>query len=284
MRVEGIEPSSRPWEGHIIAIIRYPPTAILAQFNGGGIMRLMTWFKSFFKPQSVARFINWSLILATVLSASVLVYDGFTRGWNSEIFNWRESYTAALVFSVITFALNRAINLFAKKNQIILPQVLMLSIIIFSYSGLFLGSGLNFYSKFWWWDDLLHTVSGVIAGLVGFLLVYYLNARHNMNISPLFVAVFAFTFAIAIGVAWEVFEFSWDWAFKTNMQRWAYQDSMLIGHDWQGTGLRDTMSDLIVDTVGALVASVFCYRLYKKDRTRALDMMQQTFPNIDNEC
>lgn len=243
-------------------------------------MEIMPGLKSTSKARFITKFIDWSLVIAMVIGAAVLLHDGLTHGWHSKIFDWREGYTAVLVFSVVVLLLNRAINLFVTKNNIVAPQILMVSIVAFSYCALFLGSGLNFYTKFWWWDDLLHAISGLIAGLVGFLLVYYLNARHNMNISPLFVAVFAFTFAVTIGAVWEIIEFMWDWAFKTSTQRWAYTDDMLIGHPWQGTGLRDTISDLIVGAVGGLVAAFFSYSLYKRDRQKALRMMSQTFPKI----
>ncbi len=66
-----------------------------------------------------------------------------------------------------------------------------------------------------------------------------------MDVSPLLVAVFAFTFAITMGVLWEIFEFAIDWVFGTTMQSWDLpHDTTLIGRAFQGSGLRDTMSDL----------------------------------------
>ena len=105
-------------------------------------------------------------------------------------------------------------------------------------------------------------MAGVVTAMTGFLLVYFLNARYNMRINPLFIALFAFTFAITMGVVWEIIEFSFDVLLKTDMQRWYVpHGTPLIGRDYQGNGLRDTMSDLIVSCVGALAVSVIVQQI-----------------------
>ena len=66
---------------------------------------------------------------------------------------------------------------------------------------------------------------------------------------PAFVALFSFTFAIAIGSLWAIFEYSMD---------------SLLGLNMQKSGLVDTMWDLIVDAVGAFVISVLGYFYMKR--------------------
>ena len=97
---------------------------------------------------------------------------------------------------------------------------------------------------------MLHTLSGAIIGAIGFSLVYMLNEKDRvaMKLSPVFVAIFSFGFALSIGTLWEIFEFLMD---------------SLFGFDMQKSGLIDTMWDLIVDALGALVISVLGY-LYLK--------------------
>lgn len=158
------------------------------------------------------------------------------------------------------------------------PYVLAVMIGIFVLGSLVGGELLGAYAMFWWWDDVLHGLSGVIIGLIGFYMVYFLNARYNMKISPMFVAVFAFSFAMTMGVLWEIFEFSADYFFGTNMQRWMQPDAAyIIGKEFQGDGLRDTMSDLIVSVFGALIASTFAYLGYKHEREAVLRAMQRPF-------
>ena len=101
-----------------------------------------------------------------------------------------------------------------------------------------------------------------MLGIIGFLLVYVLNEteRINLNMRPGFVAFFAFLFAVGTGAIWETFEFSMDSLFDTNMQKAMLGDA---------SGLTDTMWDLIVDTVGALVISVLGYGYLKTTQTHA---------------
>lgn len=159
-----------------------------------------------------------------------------------------------------------------------LHYLLLLIIAVFVLAALGAGELLNAYEIFWWWDDMLHAFSGLIIGLVGLLSIYYFNARHTMKISPLFVAVFVFCFAMAMGALWEVFEFCMDWLFGLNMQRWNMPlDSVVIGADYQGMGLRDTMSDLITALIGALAAAIFSYFAWERQKQVVLGVMRRAF-------
>lgn len=99
---------------------------------------------------------------------------------------------------------------------------------------------------------MLHTFSGIILSFVGFILIYFLNRDENIDIllNPLFIAIFSFTFAVSIGVVWEIFEFSMDSLFGSNMQK---------------SGLVDTMWDLIADCIGGSIAAYCGYNYLKKE-------------------
>lgn len=145
---------------------------------------------------------------------------------------------------------------FARRWKIYIPPEFELLTIAFIFAALFLGETRNYYGRFWWWDIALHTTSGGLLGILGVLLVYVLNEnpRINLHMRPGFVAFFAFCFAVAIGAVWEIFEFSMDQLFGMNMQKAMAGDP---------SGLTDTMWDLIVDAVGALVISVVGYGYMK---------------------
>lgn len=115
--------------------------------------------------------------------------------------------------------------------------------VVFVYMSLFLGEVQGYYARFWWWDIVLHTGSGFLLGILGFLLVYVLNEKEDieLDLHPKFIAFFAFIFAMGMGSVWEIFEFSMDQLFGMNMQK---------------SGLVDTMWDLIVYGVGALIISI----------------------------
>jgi uncharacterized membrane protein YjdF len=96
-----------------------------------------------------------------------------------------------------------------------------------------------------------------------------------VNISPLLIALFAFTFSVTMGVMWEVLEFFLDVLTGSAHQKWDLPETtMLIGKPYQGSGLRDTMSDLIVDSIGALVTSIITYHLNKYQSKKILAQMQ----------
>ena len=154
-------------------------------------------------------------------------------------------------------------------------------LVAFVLAAIVVGEMLHMYNTVWWWDDMLHGASGLIFGLVGLFVIYAINKRSDMRISPVFVAIFVTCFAIAMGVAWEIYEFILDVYFKTTMQQWNMPpQAIVMGRDYQGMGLRDTMSDLITATIGALIAGVFSYFAYSRRRGALLQVMRRAFPMV----
>lgn len=107
---------------------------------------------------------------------------------------------------------------------------------------------------------------------IGFSIIGLLNKSEAVpiSLSPAFVALFAFCFAISIGAIWEIYEFSADLVLHTNMQKYALESGELLAGQ---AALVDTMKDLIIDTVGALGVSVIGYML-SKDKNGWLDKVQ----------
>ena len=183
---------------------------------------------------------------------------------------------------IITFILTFYPSILEKRFGVYLPKRLQLIITSFIFAAHILGEIGDFYEKIPWWDTMLHTISGVILGLAGFLFVYLLNEKgnKNVNLSPKFVIIFAFCLALTMGVFWEFFEFGADRLLGYNMQKFR-----MPGQD----GLVDTMCDLIVDTVGAIVACIGGY-IYIKRRKDVLfnDYFDEWFEserikNMENE-
>ncbi|MEI7719027.1 MAG: hypothetical protein WCI72_04110 [archaeon] len=170
------------------------------------------------------------LMLASLIFAAIYAY----------IFkNYTILFSSMIVGLVILIP-----HLFRWKYKITIPLELELIVLLFIYGTLFLGEALSFYSIFWWWDILLHGGSALIFGFIGFIILFFLYSRHQVKSKPQMLALFSFSFAIAIGVVWEIFEFFMDTTFGFNMQ---------------ASGLVDTMGDLIVDTIGAIIASAIGY-------------------------
>ena len=147
-----------------------------------------------------------------------------------------------------------------------IPSGMLIAYMIFLYCSIYLGEIRNFYYALPHWDTILHTFSGAALGALGFSLISLLNRSESVAISltPLFVAIFAFCFALALGTVWEIYEFSMDCLLRTNMQKYALETgASLVGQ----AALMDTMKDLIVDATGALVMSVAGYFSLKRERT-----------------
>lgn len=157
-----------------------------------------------------------------------------------------------------------------RRLEIYIPPVFELLAIAFIFAALFLGETRGYYARYWWWDIALHTTSGALLGILGFLLVYILNETPRLDLSmrPGFVAFFSFCFALAIGAIWEIFEFSMDQLAGTNMQKPFLGDP---------SGLTDTMWDLIVDAIGALVIAILGYLYTKRGTRNFIDAWIQKF-------
>lgn len=153
---------------------------------------------------------------------------------------------AFLVMAIMAIMLSPAV--IGRHFRVHIPPEFQILAVIFVFAALFLGEIRSYYARFWWWDIALHTSSGLLMGILGFLLVYVLNEdeRANIHMRPRFVALFAFLFAVAVGTLWEIFEFAMDQIAGTNMQK------PMLGDP---SGLTDTMWDMIVNALGALTIS-----------------------------
>jgi hypothetical protein len=142
-----------------------------------------------------------------------------------------------------------------RRYRVIIPPEFELVAVIFNFLSLFLGSALDFYYHFYWWDMVLHAASGFLLGIIGFIALFVLNQTDRVSaMKPGFIAFFGVTFAVTLGVAWEIFEFICD-------RMWPYLN-MQSGE----TGVSDTMVDLIVDTIGAIVVAFMGYAYLKTGR------------------
>lgn len=143
--------------------------------------------------------------------------------------NWFTAFLTSMIIAITFFPL-----LFERRFRIHVPPELQLAAIGFVFASLFLGEIRDYYTRFWWWDVALHTTSGFLLGILGFLLVHVMNETEKIHVhmKPGFVAFFAFMFALGVGALWEIFEFTMDGVFGMNMQK------PMLGDP---SGLTDTM-------------------------------------------
>lgn len=188
---------------------------------------------------------------------------------------------------------------FVEENfGIDVPDVLEVIIMLFIFASLILGEIASFYMHFPFWDIILHSVNGFLCAAIGFALVDILNrnSKEKFRLSPFYLAVVSFCFSMTIGVVWEFFEFGCDVILHTDMQKDTvinFISSTALGDPManvalivdnienvviDGTelgvggyldiGLIDTMNDLFVNFIGAVIFSVIGY-FYVKNRGRS---------------
>ena len=186
--------------------------------------------------QLVNRIHRILVILLTLILSIELVVVVYEQQW----------MTAFLILGIIAVTL--APLYLGRQYRIHIPSEFHILAIIFVFASLFLGEIYRYYDRFWWWDMALHASSGLLMGIFGFLLVYLLteNERAEIDMTPKFVALFAFFFSVAVGGLWEIFEFTMDRLAGTNMQKAMAGDP---------SGLTDTMWDMIINAAGAAIIS-----------------------------
>src|SRR3989338_6940083 len=104
----------------------------------------------------------------------------------------------SLIFSIITFFLICISFIMEKLTYIAIPIGLRIFAVVFIYASLFLGELNRYYTHFWWWDILLHTSSGLVLGIMGFLFLSSINSSKRIKASPIVIVIFTFAFALAV--------------------------------------------------------------------------------------
>ena len=176
-----------------------------------------------------------------------------------------------------------------------LPSTLEIIILLFIFAAEILGELECYFITYPHWDSMLHTTTGFLCAATGFALIDILNrnSRIKFELSPIYVALAAFCFSMTVGVLWEFFEFGMDRLFHMDMQKDTVVQSITsvmldptnrnipitidgihsvavngqdLGFDgYLDIGLYDTMADLFVNFVGAVVFSTIGY-FYIKQR------------------
>ena len=216
---------------------------------------------------------------------------------------------------ILTLVLFLLPTILEKKLQIALPGTLEIIILLFIFAAEILGEISAYYTTYQGWDTMLHTLNGFLCAAIGFSLVDMLNRneRFSLSLSPAFMAIVAFCFSMTIGVMWEFFECTMDQFFLLDMQKDMVvnrissvmldptggntpiiikniSDVILVADGKQiplglggflDIGLLDTMKDLAVNFVGAIVFSVIGF-FYVKSRGKGR-FASQFIPEVTEE-
>lgn len=212
--------------------------------------------------------------------------------------NWSNAFLCLLTLILITLPF-----VIEKTFKLKLPTLLETIIIIFIFSAEILGEINNFFNIFKHWDTMLHTINGFICAGVGFSLVELLHKNSKkIKLSPSYLLLVSFTFSMTIGVIWEFCEYGMDKIFLTDAQKDTQiteissvylneegkntsiilkdiEYTIIYSKDEEGNsietriggyldiGINDTMKDLMVNFLGAIIFNLLAY-LYIKDQEK----------------
>ncbi len=205
------------------------------------------------------------------------------------------NYQSAMlcVLSLLLFFIPALIQ---DKMKLTIPPVFQVIIFGFIFAAEILGEVNHYYVRIPGWDTMLHTMNGFLCAAVGFSLVYLLNrGSKNVNLSPFYLTLVAFCFSMTVGVVWEFFEFTMDQFFFLDMQKdfivqefgsvtldpanmgtpidvagitetvihTASGETYTVNGGYLDIGILDTMKDLLVNLLGAVVFSAIGYSTLK---------------------
>ncbi len=201
----------------------------------------------------IITFISLRVLLACIIAYSI----------GKVIFNHDDQIDSQFLFitwqAILLLIVSFVPSIIEKKWKIEIPDIMELVYIFVFTLAILIGEIGGMYEKTYWWDAIVHGLSGGLITLFGFSLINVLNKKNytKLNLTPLFIATFVFCFSISIGVLWEIFEFLADTISGSNMQRY-FDDINQV--DFVGQmALVDTMQDFMMNMIGALVMSVVGY-------------------------
>lgn len=251
------------------------------------------------RPAVFAVYLVLRLIVIAVLVSSIL----------------RREYESAFICLLVLVLF--MLPFFIQQNfGIELPSTLEIIILLFIFAAEILGELNSFYVRVPNWDTMLHTLNGFLCAAIGFALVDLLNEsdRFSFKLSPAYLALAAFCFSMTVGVLWEFFEYTGDRVMGWDMQKDTVVNSIytveldetrsnkvvavkdiadvIIVHSdgsqealglggYLDIGLIDTMKDLMVNFLGAVVFSIIGY-FYVKEKGKG-DFAAQFIPKVKRE-
>ena len=224
--------------------------------------------------ETIGRILFVSLLLSIVFSAVRFINAPSEVPEGLEHIKVKSDYLLMLLQCTLGLAVMLLPSLIERRWRLGITNVIHILYYVFLYCAVFLGEVFEFYYLIPYWDSILHFFSGAMLGALGFVLVDILNRNEKVRVSlsPLFVAMFAFCFALAAGAIWEIYEFTGDSLLGLNMQKCLTEHGQpLVGYE----ALRDTMKDIVVDAAAAFGVSVLGYfSIAKKKRAMEVSTAQ----------
>ena len=245
---------------------------------------LLRWAKKTRKKKRNVAVVYWLLRLSVI---AIMVAQFFNHNFEN------------VFLCMLTLVLLLMPTIMERRLKIDLPNALEIIIMLFIYAAEIMGEIQAFYTTYRGWDTMLHTMNGFLCAAIGFCLVdlFDRSEKSSLSLSPKYMAIVAFCFSMTVGVLWEFFECAMDQLLLLDMQKdtvvntistvmldptggnkpqiiRGITDVILVTDQGEislglggylDIGLLDTMKDLFVNFIGAVVFSIVGY-FYVKGR------------------
>ncbi|WP_341548963.1 hypothetical protein [Desulfitobacterium sp. THU1] len=174
----------------------------------------------------------------------IIMSSGLHALWGQQ---WKDLGSATLALATLTVPF--LINTLCNRVKLKLPPGFLFNGVVFIFLAQYQGEVKKFYQTFWWWDVFLHGAFGSLAVLFA-LYIFNSSFRKDDQLSKarftVFLGLISLCFSVACSAIWEIFEYLGDIVFPVKMVK---------------GGLEDTMSDLMVGAVTALITAIGYYFL-----------------------
>ena len=156
-------------------------------------------------------------------------------------------------FRIILMAVTLWVVYFVyKKTFLRKSRISFYLIYSFIFGAMYLGNVFDFYLIIPMYDKILHLLSGLILGMIGYILfVHVSNGATEGSFKRYMPILFSIIFSIAGAAVWEIWEFSTD---------------QLFGFASQNNSLHDTMWDIICGSLMGVIANIPIYLYYIKSK------------------
>lgn len=179
----------------------------------------------------------------TVIFITVLTLTLFSNVY----FNGGDKVFRILLTAIVVLI----VRVLFKKTFLSKYTLAYISIMIFIFMSMYMGNILNIYSVINFYDKILHFISGIISGIIGFAVYEHFTKKYIDKLDLKFLIIFIFVFSVAIAGCWEMWEF--------------YTDK-IFGFHSQNNSLSDTMMDIICGTIGGIFSMIPIRLMLKKHK------------------
>lgn len=155
--------------------------------------------------------------------------------------------TLVQTVAAIAFLITFIPTILSKLLNINIPASFEIIYLMFIYGILILGDLRGFYHGLWWWSFLMTFTASLALGFTALSIIHVLHKTNRINTNPILAAILIFSLALSFATLWEVFEFTLDMLIHSGLQK----------------NLIDTMQDLSINILGALLVSIAGYNMVR---------------------